>query len=33
MLKLFTPSENALDEIKKDSCVIVDPPRAGLHRN
>ncbi len=24
-------SEKALDEITKDSCVIVDPPRAGLH--
>jgi len=28
---ILSPSENALDEIKKDSCVIVDPPRVGLH--
>lgn len=27
---ILSPSENVLDFIKADSCVIVDPPRAGL---
>jgi len=29
---ILSSSENALDEIQSDSCVIVDPPRAGLHQ-
>ena len=28
---ILAPSEKALDVITPDSCVIVDPPRAGLH--
>jgi len=28
---VLSPSENALDHIRGDSCIIVDPPRAGLH--
>ena len=28
---VLAASENALDHIRADQCVIVDPPRAGLH--
>ncbi|HEX6416617.1 MAG TPA: TRAM domain-containing protein [Candidatus Saccharimonadales bacterium] len=30
---VLSPSENALDHIRTDSCIIVDPPRAGLHED
>jgi len=30
---ILAPSESALEYIKKDSTIIVDPPRAGLHEN
>lgn len=30
---ILAPSENALESIKGDSTIIVDPPRAGLHEN
>lgn len=30
---VLSPSEKALDYISADHCVIVDPPRAGLHAN
>lgn len=30
---LRAPSEKALEYIRADSCIIVDPPRAGLHRD
>ncbi len=30
---ILSPSEKALDHINTDHCVIVDPPRAGLHSN
>jgi len=30
---ILAPSENALENIKSDSTIIVDPPRAGLHED
>lgn len=30
---ILSPSEKALDHISADHCVIIDPPRAGLHSN
>ncbi len=30
---VLAPSENALENIRSDSIVIVDPPRAGLHKD
>ncbi|MDK2899017.1 MAG: rRNA (uracil1939-C5)-methyltransferase [Patescibacteria group bacterium] len=30
---ILAPSESALEHIKKDSTIIVDPPRAGLHKD
>ena len=30
---ILAPSENALESIKNDSIIIVDPPRAGLHED
>jgi 23S rRNA (uracil1939-C5)-methyltransferase len=30
---ILAPSEKALEHIKKDSTIIVDPPRAGLHED
>jgi len=30
---VLAPSEKALDYITKESCIIVDPPRAGLHED
>lgn len=30
---ILAPSEKALDYINSESCVIVDPPRAGLHKD
>ena len=30
---VLAPSEKALDYITSDSCIIVDPPRAGLHED
>jgi 23S rRNA (uracil1939-C5)-methyltransferase len=28
---VLAPSEKALEHISSDACIIVDPPRAGLH--
>jgi 23S rRNA (uracil1939-C5)-methyltransferase len=30
---VLAPSEKALDYITSESCIIVDPPRAGLHED